>query len=108
LSDNFSILSDTEKAVVETITMRMHTDEALAYLKDCGITMVKRSYYRHKKKVESLKWERLMHAANLFTYQHLQRMDRLELVEQLWKHYQGEPSPYRKVGILQAIVSTQP
>jgi len=109
LSDNFSILSDTERAVLETITMRMHTDEALAYLKDCGITMVKPSYYRHKKKVESLKWERLMHAGNLFTYQHLQRMDRLELVEQLmWKHYQEEPSPSRKVGILQAIVSMQP
>jgi len=89
--------------------MRMHTDEALAYLKDCGFHMVKRSYYRHKKKVESLKWKRLLHGANLFTYQHLQRMDRLELVEQLmWKHYQEDPSASRKVGILQAIVAMQP
>jgi hypothetical protein len=93
LSDNFSILTDTEQAVVETITMRMHTDEALAYLKDCGITMVKRSYYRHKKKVEAMKWQRLIHAANLFTHQHPQRMDRLELVEKLmWTEYEKEKS----------------
>ena len=68
MSDNFSILTDTERAVVETITMRMHTDEAIAYLKDCGINMVKCSYYRHKKKVEAMKWQRLIHAANLFTH----------------------------------------
>jgi hypothetical protein len=50
-----------------------------------------------------------MHAANLFTHQHLQRMDRLELIEKLmWKHYDEEPSPSRKVGILQAILSMQP
>jgi hypothetical protein len=109
LSDKSSILTDTEKAVVETITMRMHTDEALAYLKDCSITMVKRSYYRYKKKVEAMKWQRLMHAANLFTHQHLQRMDRLELVEKLmWTEYEKEKSAYRRVGILQAIVAMQP
>ena len=109
MSDNFNILTDTERAVVETITMRMHTDEALAYLKDCGITMVKRSYYRHKKKVEAMKWQRLIHAANLFTHQHLQRMDRLELVEKLmWTEYEKEKSAYRRVGILQAIVAMQP
>jgi hypothetical protein len=71
--------------------------------------MSRRSYFNHKKKVESLKWERLMHAANLFTYQHLQRMDRLELVEKLmWTEYEKESSPYRRVGILQAIVAMQP
>jgi len=109
LSDNFSIPSDTERAVVETITMRMHTDEALAYLKDCGINMVKRSYYSHKKKVEAMKWQRLIHAANLFTHQHLQRMDKLELVEKLmWTEYEKEKSAYRRAGILQAIVAMQP
>jgi hypothetical protein len=78
-----SILSDTEQAVVQTITMRLHTDEALSYMKECGIEMAKRTYFRHKKKVESMKWERLVHAANLFTEQHLQKMDKLELIEEL-------------------------
>ena len=58
-----SIVSDTEKAVVDTITMRMQTKQALQYLKDLGFNVSRRSYFRHKKKVESMKWERLMHIA---------------------------------------------
>jgi len=109
LSAKLSILSDTEKAVVQTITMKLLPDEALIYLKDCGIKMARRSYFRYKKKVESMKWERLVHTANLFTEQHLQRIDKLELVEQLmWKNYHEEKSPSKKVVILQAIVSMQP
>jgi hypothetical protein len=109
LSAKLNILNDTEKAVVQTITMKLHTNEALSYLKDCGIKMARRSYFRYKKKVESMKWERLVHTANMFTEQHLQRLDKLELVEELmWKNYQDEKSPSKKVGILQAIVSMQP
>jgi hypothetical protein len=71
--------------------------------------MARRSYFRYKKKVESMKWERLVHTANLFTEQHLQRIDKLELVEELmWRNYHEEKSPSKKVGILQAIVSMQP
>jgi hypothetical protein len=109
LSARLSILSDTEKAVVQTITMKLHPDEALTYLKDCGIKMARRSYFRHKKKVESMKWQRLVHTANMFTDQHLQRIDKLELVEELmWKNYHEEKSPSKRVTILQAIVSMQP
>jgi hypothetical protein len=109
LSAKLNILNDTEKAVVQTITMKLHTEQALSYLKDCGIKMARRSYFRYKKKVESMKWERLVHTANLFTEQHLQRLDKLELVEELmWKNYQQEKNPSKKVGILQAIVSMQP
>jgi hypothetical protein len=106
VSAKLSILSDTEKAVVQTITMKLLPDQALTYLKDCGINMSRRSYFRYKKKVESMKWERLVHTANLFTEQHLQRLDKLELVEELmWRNYHEEKSPSKKVGILQAIVS---
>jgi hypothetical protein len=56
-----------------------------------------------------MKWDRLVHTANLFTDQHLQRIDKLELVEELiWKNYREEKSPSKKVAILQAIVSMQP
>jgi hypothetical protein len=45
----------------------------------------------------------------LFTEQHLQRLDKLELVEELmWRNYHDEKSPSKRVGILQAIVSMQP
>ena len=36
-----------------------------------------------KRKIEATKWQRLMHIAEFFTEQHLQRIDRLELVENL-------------------------
>lgn len=109
MSAKLSILSDTEKAVVQTITMKLQPAEALSYLKDSGIIMARRSYFRYKKKVDSMKWDRLVHTANLFTEQHLQRIDKLELVESLmWKNYREEKSPSKKVAILQAIVSMQP
>jgi hypothetical protein len=45
-----------------------------------------------------MKWQRLIHAANLFTEQHLRRLDKLELVEELmWKNYHEEKSPSKKV-----------
>lgn len=104
-----NILSDTERAVVDTMTMRLNPTEAMQYLRDSGFKISERSYYRHKSKIESLKWQRLEHIANLFTYQHLQRIDRLELVEKLmWTEYEKEKSAYRRVGILQAIVGMQP
>jgi hypothetical protein len=108
LTDKISVLTDTDKAVIETLTMRMHTQEALSYLKDCGIQMVERTYYRYKNKVESMKWLRLEHIANRFTAQHLERTDRLELIESLmWKNYHAEKSPRKKVDILNSIVRTQ-
>ncbi len=104
-----SILSDTEKAVVETMTMRMLPNEALQYLKDCGIKISKRSYFRYKAKLEAMKFQRLMHIAERFTDQHLQRIDKLELVEHLmWKNYDAEQSPYKRVQILYSIVQMQP
>ena len=104
-----SVLSDTERAVVETITMRMLPNEALQYLKDCGIEISRHSYFRHKAKLEASKWERLMSIAERFTEQHLQRIDKLELVESLmWKNYDAEKNPHKKVDILCSIVNMQP
>jgi hypothetical protein len=109
MSDKLNVLSDTEKAVVDTMTMQLSPTQAVQYLKDEGYEMHKRTYFRYKKKVESLKWKRLMHIAEFFTEQHLQRIDRLELVESLmWKNYDAEKSPYHKVQILYSIVQMQP
>ena len=103
------MLTDSEKAVVETMTMKMHTKFALQYLKDNGHDMSERTYFRHKKKVEAMKWQRLVHIAELFTDQHLQRIDKLELVEHLmWSEYEKEKSPFKRVEILSYIVNMQP
>lgn len=109
MSDKSSILSDTEQAVLQTMTMQMNPKRALEYLKGVGVDISKRTYFRCKKKVESTKWERLYHIAEMFTDQHLERIDRLQLVESLmWKQYYDEKSPFKKVEILAHIVNMQP
>jgi plasmid replication initiation protein len=81
-----NILSDTKKSIVETMTIRMLPNEALQYLHDCGRKISKRSYLRLKAKLEAMNFQRLMHTTKWFTDQHLQRIDKLELVGYLmWK-----------------------
>jgi len=59
--------------------------------------------------VEASKWQRLYHIAELFIDQHLERIDKLELIESLmWKNYDAEKSLYKKVQILYSIVQMQP
>jgi hypothetical protein len=109
MTDKFNILSDTETAVLQTMTMGMNPKRALEYLKGVGVDISERTYFRCKKRVEATKWERLMHIAQLFTDQHLERIDRLELIESLmWKNYDDEKNPHKKVDILCSIVNMQP
>ena len=104
-----NILTDSENFVLQTMTMQMSPKKALEYLKNLGIDMSERTYFRCKKKVESTKWQRLYRIAELFTDQHLERIDKLQLVESLmWKNYYEEKSPSKKVQILSSIVSMQP
>ena len=77
------LLSDTEQAILQTMTMQMNEKKALLFLKQNEIDISRRTYYRAKRKIEATKWQRLMHIAEFFTEQHLQRIDRLELVENL-------------------------
>jgi hypothetical protein len=98
MSDKFNILTDTEQAVLQTMTMKMSPMKALEYLKVVGVDISKRTYFRCKKKVESTKWQRLYRIAELFTDQHLQRIDRLELIESLmWKNYDTEKTHTKKL-----------
>ncbi|HEX2406697.1 MAG TPA: hypothetical protein VHJ38_05750 [Nitrososphaeraceae archaeon] len=105
-----SILNDTEKAVVETIRMRLSTEHALQYMKDNGFSISRATYFRHKKNLEEKKLERLCHMANIgFEYQHLDRIDGLELIEKkMWEEYNKEKGPWRRVQILKDIAQIQP
>ena len=83
-----NMLSDTEKALVETIRMRLTTDQALQYLKDNEFLMSRSSYFRHKKKVEEMKLQRLYHIAKIgFQDQHLERIDNYEMgFKMMWQN----------------------
>jgi hypothetical protein len=105
-----SILSDTEKAVVETIRMRLSTEQALQYMKENGFFVSRATYFRHKKKLEEKKLERLYHMATLgFEYQYLDRIEGIELIEKkMWEEYNKEKDPFKRVQILKDIVEIQP
>ena len=105
-----SILSDTQKAVVDTITMRLDLTNALDYVKHVGFPMGRRTYYRHKKKIQEMKLERLHFIAKIaYEEQHLERVDRMELIEnQMWINYWKEQDRFKKVRILVEIVNIQP
>ena len=105
-----SILSDTQKAVLDTVTMRLDLTNSLDYLKHVGFPMKRRTYYRHKKKIEDMKLERMRFIARVaYEEQHLDRVDRMELIEsQMWINYWKEQDRYKKVKILAEIVNIQP
>ena len=103
-----SMLTEKEKAVVETITMRFHAPEALVYLKKAGMEMGLSTYYRYKRKVEDMKLERMQFIADHFQELHLEKIDRLELIDRLmWQEYEKENQPYRRVKILETIANAQ-
>jgi hypothetical protein len=103
-----SVLNDKERAVIDTITMRFHAPEALIYLKKLGMEMGIATYYRYRKKVENMKLERMQFIAQHFQELHLEKIDRLELIDRLmWENYEKEKEPFRKVKILEAIANAQ-
>ena len=110
LINGLTHISDTEKAVVETIRMRLSTEHALQYMKDNGLSISRATYFRHKKKLEEKKLERLYYMTNLgFEYQCLDRIDGLELIEKkMWEEYNKEKDPFKRVHILKDIAEIQP
>ena len=68
-----SMLSEKEKAVVDTITMRFHVPEALVDLKDLGMEMGLSTYYRYRKKVDAMKLGRMQFIAEHFQELHLEK-----------------------------------
>jgi len=66
-----NLLSDRQKAVIETIRMRLNEKQSLEYLREVGLDIGPATYYREKRKVEDLKLKRLYHIAKIgFQDQH--------------------------------------
>jgi hypothetical protein len=105
-----SILTERQKAVIETIRMRLSEQQSLEYLKEVGFTCSPATYYREKKKVEEMKLKRLYHIASIgFVDQHLDRIDNTELcLKLMWQNYHLEQDPYKKFQMLKDIILVQP
>jgi hypothetical protein len=64
------------------------------------------TYYRYKKKIENMKLERMHFIADHFQELHLEKIDRLELIDRLmWQEFGKETQPYRRVKILETIAN---
>ena len=103
-------LSDRQKAVLETVKMRLTEKESLEYLKDNGFEISDTTWYREKSKLEKMKLKRLYRIAKYgFEEQHLERIDNCELILKLmWQNAMNEKDPYKDTQILKEILSLQP
>jgi len=105
-----SVISERQKAVVETIRMQLSAEKSLLYMKDAGYDISISTYKRDKNKLNKNKLKRLYHIAKIgFEDQHLERIDTLELIQkEMWKNYHECNNPFQKVMILEKIVNVQP
>ena len=83
------MVNDTENLVIQTIRMRLTGKEAVSYLQARGTRISLKHYYKVKGKLDSEKLSRLHEIGQYgFVDQHLERIDNLELVQELlWKNY---------------------
>ena len=104
-------LTERQKAVVETMRMRLTEAQALHYLKEeYQYDISDTTWYREKKKINKLKLKRLhLIAAIGFEDQHLDRIDVNEIIEkEMWKNYRECEDRYKRVMILKEIKELQP
>lgn len=105
-------MNDTEELVLQTIRMRLKGKDAIAYLQAHGITISIQHYYKVKGQIEKNKLKRLHEIGQFgFEDQHLDRIDNLELVQELlwknyWKVHLGKPDVALR--ILREIREMQP
>jgi hypothetical protein len=104
------LLSDRQKAVIETMRMRLTEKQSLAYLKEIGFEISPKTYYNDKRKVESLKLKRLYHIAQIgFQDQHLERIDIYEMgFKMMWQNVLLEKDPYKRNQMIKDILLLQP
>ena len=105
-----SILNDRQKAVIETIRMRLNQKQSLEYLREVGFDIGQATFYREKRKVESLKLKRLYHIAKIgFQDQHLERIDVYEMgFKMMWQNVLLEKDPYKCNSMIKDILLLQP
>src|SRR5215203_5418696 len=103
-------LNDRSKTIVESIRLRLNEKQALTYLKEAGFEMSARTYYREKRKIESMKLKRLYHIAQIgFQDQHLETIDQYEMgFKMMWQNVLRERDPYKQNSMIKDILLLKP
>ena len=105
-------MNDTEELVLQTVRMRLKGNDAIVFLQAHGVTISLQHYYKVKGKIDKDKLSRLHEIGKYgFVDQHLERIDNLELVQELlwknyWKVHLGKPDVALR--ILREIREMQP
>ena len=105
-----NIISERQRAVIETMRMRLTEKQALAYLKEVGFEMSDTTWYREKNKLEKMKLKRLYHIAQIgFQDQHLETIDQYEMgFKMMWQNVLREQNPYRQNIMIKDILLLKP
>ncbi len=104
------MITERQRAVLETMRMRLTERHALAYLKEVGFEMSDTTWYREKNKLEKIKLQRLYHIAKIgFQDQHLETIDQYELgFKLMWKNVLREQDPYKQNSMIKDILLLKP
>src|SRR5215208_4890702 len=110
MTAKLGMLTDRQKAVVETMRMHLTERQSLAYLKGVGFEIAERTYYNEKRKIENLKLKRLYHIAQIgFQDQHLETIDQYEMgFKMMWQNVLRERDPYKQNSMIKDILLLKP
>lgn len=105
-----NLITERQRAVLETMRMRLTEKLALAYLKGEGFEMSDTTLYREKKKLEDIKLKRLYHIAQIgFQDQHLETIDQYEMgFSMMWQNVLRERDPYKQNSMIRDILMLKP
>ena len=105
-----NIITERQRAVLETIRMKLSERQALSYLKEVGFEMSDTTWYREKNKLEKMKLKRLFHIAQIgFQDQHLETIDQYELgFKLMWQNVLRERDPYKQNSMIKDILLLKP
>jgi hypothetical protein len=105
-----NLLTDRQRAVIETMRMRLSERLAMAYLKGEGFDISPKTWYREKAKLEKMKLKRLYHIAQIgFQDQHLETIDQYEMgFKMMWENVLKERDPYKQNAMIRDILLLKP
>lgn len=110
MTNKSNLITDRQRAVIETMRMKLSEKLALAYLKGEGFEMCAMTWYREKRKLEQMKLKRLYHIAQIgFQDQHLETIDQYEMgFKMMWQNVLRERDPYKQNVMIKDILLLKP
>jgi hypothetical protein len=103
-------LNERQKLVLETLYKQYSNKQVLDYLKDQGFEVSNTTLKRDRNYIKRSSIPRLYQIAKVgFEDQHIQRIEKLEMIEkEMWTNYNNITDPYKRILSLERIANLQP